>query len=47
MKKSKYVSNAAAVLGRRKKGVEEIPSEIKSESSRRNLAIARKNRWKK
>lgn len=47
MKKSKYVSKMAAMLGRRKKDVVEIPSEIKSESSRRNLVIARKNRWKK
>lgn len=40
MKKSKYVSKMAAMLGRRKKDVVEIPSEIKSESSRRNLVIA-------
>lgn len=50
MKKSisdSAISKAASILGQRKDGVKEEYSRKKRESSRRNLEIARKKRWKK
>lgn len=40
-------NEAAVALGKLKRGIVEIPSELKLRAAKKNLILARKNRWKK